>query len=254
VELTRTPLLISSIDGGKFVNCGTMSQKYSQINTSATDLYAERDRLSWAYRTIALVASWFVLGAYILAPLIFTSTSGNLKPTRNTMVALAVAMLVVGYVGLIMAAFLSRSLLFCFESVALPALTSSVEGLFSVVMNHALHKVFPVSDTYIVVPLVLVCISVVAFGLWTAFLYRRISSIKRSGGGHPVPLTFQEPSTSPGMGYLSRGRRSPSPGMRSPSPGMRLPSPGRRYPSTGMGDSSSTQGLLPPHQQQYSRG
>jgi hypothetical protein len=142
-----------------------MPQKYSQINLSVTDLYAERDRLSWIYRTTALVASWFVLGAYILAPLIFTSASDNLKPTRNAMVTLAVAMLVLGYAALIMTARLSRSLLFCFECVALPTLTSSVEGLFSVVMNHALHKVFPVSDTYIVVPLVLVCISVVAFGL-----------------------------------------------------------------------------------------
>jgi hypothetical protein len=206
-----------------------MPQKYSQINMSATDLYAERDRLSWAYRTIALVASWFVLGAYILAPLIFTSASENLKPTRNTMVALAAAMLVAGYLGLIVTALLSSSLLFCFESVALPALTSSVAGLFSVVMNHALHKVFPVSDTYIIVPLVLVCISVVTFGLWTALLYRRIRRIKRTGGGRPVPLTFQEPSTSSGMGY---------------------PSPGMRYPSPGIGDSSSTQRLLLPHQQQ----
>jgi hypothetical protein len=119
----------------------------------------------WIYRTTALVASWFVLGAYILAPLIFTSASDNLKTTRNTMVALAVAMLVLGYATLIAIATLSRSLLFCFECVALPALTSSVEDLFSVVMNHALHKIFPVSDTYIVDPLVLVCISVVAFRL-----------------------------------------------------------------------------------------
>jgi hypothetical protein len=142
------------------------------------------------------------------------------------MVALAVAMLVVGYVALITTALLSRSLLFRFECVALPTLTLSVEGLFSVVINHALHKVFPVSDTYIVVPLVLVCISVVAFGLWAAYLYRRIHRIKRSGGRRrPVPLIFQEPYPSPGIGYLS----------------------------PGMGDSSSTQGLLP-HQQQYSRG
>jgi hypothetical protein len=216
-------------------NSGAMPQKYSQINMTATDLYAERDRLSWVYRTTALVASWFVLGAYILAPLIFTSASDNLKPTRNTMVALAVAMLVVGYVALLTTALLSRSLLFRFECVALPTLTSSVEGLFSVVMNHALHKVFPVSHTYIVVPLVLVSISVVAFGLWATLLYRRIHRIKRSGGGGSggaMPLTFQEPYPSPGMGY---------------------PSPGIRYPSPGLGDSSSTQGLLP-HQQQYSRG
>jgi hypothetical protein len=89
-----------------------MPQKYSQINLSVTDLYAERDRLSWIYRTTALVASWFVLGAYILAPLIFTSASDNLKPTRNAMVTLAVAMLVLGYAALIMTARLSRSLLF----------------------------------------------------------------------------------------------------------------------------------------------
>jgi hypothetical protein len=202
-----------------------MPQRFSQINVSVTDLYAERDRLSWVYRTTALVASWLVLGAYILAPLIFTSASDNLKPTRNTMVALAVAMLVIGYVALLTAALLSRSLLFRFECVALPTLTSSVEGLFSVVMNHALHKVFPVSHTYIVVPLVLVCISVVAFGLWAAVLYRRIHKIKASGGGRPVPLTFQEPCPSPRMGY----------------------------PSPGMGDDSSTHRLLP-HQQQYSRG
>jgi hypothetical protein len=144
----------------------------------------------WIYRTTALVASWFVLGAYILAPLIFTSASDNLKTTRNTMVALAVAMLVLGYATLIATATLSRNLLFCFECVALPALTSSVEGLFSVVMNHALHKGFPVSDTYIVDPLVLVCISVVAFGLWAAFLYHRIHRIKGSDGGRPVPLTI----------------------------------------------------------------
>jgi hypothetical protein len=211
---------------------GTMPSKYSQINLTVADLHAERDRLSWIYRTTALVASWFVLGAYILAPLIFTSASDNLKPTRDTMVALAASMLVVGYGALAMTAYLSRSLLFRFECVALPTLTSSIEGLFSVVMNHALHKVFPVSDTYIVVPLVLVCISVVACGLWTAFLYRRIRRIKRSGGGRPVPLTFQEPYPSPGIGF---------------------PSPGLAYPSPGMGDSSSTQGLLP-HQQQYSRG
>lgn len=202
-----------------------MPRGFSQINVSVTDLYAERDRLSWVYRTTALVASWFVLGAYILAPLIFTSASDNLKPTRNTMVALAVAMLVIGYIALLTTALLSRSLLFRFECVALPTLTSSVEGLFSVVMNHALHKVFPVSDTYIVVPLVLVCISVVAFGLWAAVLYRRIHKIKASGGGRPVPLTFQEPYPSPRMGY----------------------------PSPGMGDDSSAHGLLP-HQQQYSRG
>src|SRR2546421_5822609 len=106
-----------------------MPQKYSQVSVSATDLYAERDRLPWIYRTTALVASWFVLGAYILAPLIFTSLSDNLKPTRNAMVVLAVAMLVIGYVVLILTAISSRSLLFRFESVALPALTSSVEGL-----------------------------------------------------------------------------------------------------------------------------
>src|SRR4051794_1528320 len=100
-----------------------MPQKYSQLNMSLNDLYTKRDRLSWIYRTTALVASWFVLRAYILAPLIFTSLSDNLKPARNAMVVLAVAMLVIGSVVLILTAISSRSLLFRFESVALPALT-----------------------------------------------------------------------------------------------------------------------------------
>src|SRR3954453_21630109 len=108
-----------------------MPQKYLQINVWANGLHTERDRPSWflkncSHRIKVRPRSLHPCTAHLHLP--FRQSQANSEYS----VALAVVMLVFGYVSRIMAAIWSRSLLFYFESVALPALTTSVERLHSI--------------------------------------------------------------------------------------------------------------------------
>lgn len=219
-----------------------MSRGYLRDSKSSTDLQAERDRLRWPYRTVTTVSAWFVLGGYIYAPEIFTSEASNLKPTRNTLIIVAAAMLIIGYFCLAVTALWSRSLLFNYECIALPLLTSSVGGIWAVVMNHALHKTFPVSDTYIEVPLVLSAVSTVFSICWSTYLFWKIKKIRRADENRPTPLLyedqFQNPMPSPGMPYQS-------PGLPYGSPGIGYSIARKGIASSGSRDAGAYQGLLP---------
>ena len=223
-----------------------MPQGYSQSGKSCANLQAERDRLRWPYRTATTISVWFILGGYIYAPEIFTSEASNLKPTRNTLIIVAAAMLIIGYICLAVTALWSRSLLFNYECIALPLLTSSVGGMWAIVMNHALHKTFPVSDTYIEVPLVLSSISTVFSICLSFYLFWRIKKIRRTDSDRPTPLLyedqFQNPIPSPGLPYQS-------PGLPYGSPGVGYSIPRKGVATSRTGDAGAYQGLLP---QQYS--
>lgn len=143
------------------------------------DLYNERDALPWYFRAVTLVSSWLALGGYVLFALVFTSAEDNLKTSRAVLTSLAAAFLAVGYGVIAVTAFYSRSLLFLFDSVLLPILTSSFMGLFVTVTNHALHKGFPIpTHIYIYIPLVAACATTVGVGVFGCITYRKLSKIK----------------------------------------------------------------------------
>ena len=147
---------------------------------SMRSLQAARDQLPWFFKFTTIFASWLVLGAYVLAALIFTSASDNLVPTRRTLIALAATMLGVGDIAMAVMAFLSRSLLFQFHAVAIPTLTSSVLGLWAIVMNHSLHRRFPVAVTYIHVPLGFAASSTGLSIIYTSWLWYRLRMISKA--------------------------------------------------------------------------
>ncbi|KIX07321.1 uncharacterized protein Z518_01974 [Rhinocladiella mackenziei CBS 650.93] len=156
-----------------------MQRKYSRMRETLFDLYTERDALPWYYRTIALVSSWLAAAGYIFFALTFTSSESNIKTTRTALTAVASVSLLVGYGVIAGVAFFSRSLLFVFDAVLLPILTSSFLGVFITVMNHVLHKDFPIpSQVYIYVPLVTACSTTIASAVLSYVAYRKIDKIK----------------------------------------------------------------------------
>lgn len=169
------------------------------MKKTAFDLYVERDRIPWYFKAIALVASWLVLGGFILFPLVFTSNADNIKASRTTLTSVGAAFFIVGYIAISVTAVLSKSILFCFDAVLLPILTSSVIGLAMVVFNHALHKMFPVSDIYIIVPLTLASLSTVVSSLLAGWTYHRINRIRRSDNRRKVRVMREEQSAWPGL-------------------------------------------------------
>ena len=169
------------------------------MKKTAFDLYVERDRIPWYYKAIALVASWLVMGGFILFPLVFTSKADDIKASSTTLVSIAVAFFLVGYIAISVTAVLSGSILFCFDAVLLPILTSSVIGLASIVFNHALHIKFPVSDIYIIIPLTLASISTVVSALLAGWTYYRINRIRGSDNRRKVRVMREEQSAWPGL-------------------------------------------------------
>ncbi|KIW85061.1 hypothetical protein Z517_00449 [Fonsecaea pedrosoi CBS 271.37] len=156
-----------------------MQRNYQRMRETLFDLYTERDALPWYFRTIAIAASWLALGGYIVFSLVFTSAEDNIKVSRAFLTALASVLLLLGYTAVAAIAYFSRSLLFLFDAVLLPILTSSFMGVFVTVMNHALHKHFPIpTQVYIYVPLIIACATTIGAGILSYITYRRISKIK----------------------------------------------------------------------------
>lgn len=111
--------------------------------------------------------------------LVFTSAQDNTKVSRTFLTVLAAVFLIAGYAVITIVAYFSRSLLFLFDAVLLPILTSSFMGIFVTVMNHALHKKFPVPTLiYIYVPLVIACSTTIGAGVLSYITYRKVSNIK----------------------------------------------------------------------------
>ncbi|EXJ95085.1 hypothetical protein A1O1_00203 [Capronia coronata CBS 617.96] len=156
-----------------------MPRQYNRLRQTRFDLYIERDALPWYIKAVAIFASWLTLGGYILFALVFTSAESNLKPSRFTLTLLASIFLLVGYGVSAATAIYSRSLLFAFDAVLLPALTSSAMGVFVTVMNYAQHHDFPVpSHTYIYVPLGVASTTTVASAILCYITYRRLAKVK----------------------------------------------------------------------------
>lgn len=177
-----------------------MPRGYPQpLKRTAFDLYVERDRIPWYFRAIALVASWLVLGGFILFPLVFTSNADNIKASRTALTSIGAAFFILGYVAISVTAVLSKSILFCFDAVLLPILTSSVIGLAMVVFNHSLHKTFPVSDLYIIIPLTLASLSTVVSALLAGWAYHHMNRIRGSDNRRKVRVIREEQSAWPGV-------------------------------------------------------
>jgi hypothetical protein len=156
-----------------------MSRRYERMRETFFDLYTERDALPAYYRVVALLSTWLALGGYIIFALAFTSAEDNLKVPRRALVGVAATFLAIGYAVSGLSAFFSRSLMFTFDAVLIPILTSSFMGVFVTVANHALHNEFPISNQVLIyVPLVTACIATIASSVISFIVYRKIYHIK----------------------------------------------------------------------------
>lgn len=160
-----------------------MPHKYARLRETVFDLYIERDRVHWGYKVGAYLSSWLALGGYILFALVFSSDPDNLKIPPIALTALAGTLLVVGYACTTIIALRSRSLLFCFDAVLLPILTSSFMGVFVIVMNHALHRNFDIPNQgYIYGPLITASLTTIASAVLTVWVYIKMRKVQDIDG------------------------------------------------------------------------
>lgn len=174
--------------------------EYLSIGATSTRLYSEKDHVPWYLKLATTVSKWLALAGYTLFALIFTSPSDNIKVSRGVLTALASAFLVTGYAGAGAGMVFSKSLLFRLDSLYLPFFLTSVAGLIEIVANHSIHKKFPVSDTYIIAPLVIASTTTVVFGGLSTIAWRRVNNVKEVGERTGAPLAKWETARSGGYG------------------------------------------------------
>lgn len=144
-----------------------------------SELYTERDHFPWLRRSIATLSTWLALAGYTLFALVFTAESDNLRASRRVLTALASLFLILGYVGGTGAFFLSSNTSYRYDSVVYPFFLTSFGGLLEVVLNHALHRRFPVGDVYIIVPLVLASLTTVISGFLSYVTLKKLQRQKK---------------------------------------------------------------------------
>ena len=93
--------------------------------------------------------------------------------------ALAGIFLILGYLGGIGAFFLTSNPAHRHDSVIYPFFLTSFGGLMEIVLNHSLHKQFPVSDGYIYPPLITAAFSTVICGLLSVISIRQQGRMKK---------------------------------------------------------------------------
>ncbi|KAF1986423.1 hypothetical protein K402DRAFT_421272 [Aulographum hederae CBS 113979] len=101
-----------------------------QAYRTLDDLYSERDAVAWYWRLIALVASWGLLGGFLLLPSTFDEKA-SLRFSTGVLTIFIVAFLTTGYSLTVLLWFAVRSPLFRSESIFLPALCSCGFGLLA---------------------------------------------------------------------------------------------------------------------------
>ncbi|KAF2461800.1 hypothetical protein BDY21DRAFT_359854 [Lineolata rhizophorae] len=173
------------------------------------DYNTEQD-VVWYWRFIALLASWMILGGYLIFPATY-DTDPRLRFSRAVLSVFIVVLLVAGYAFTALLVFaLPRHLAFHTESVFLPALTSSALGLLTVFYAFASSTRFDWT-TGAVLQTALAAFSTLVYAVLLLFTQRRrarklaharasyeavLASQTGGAGSVSVPLSATSPRSS----------------------------------------------------------
>ncbi|KAJ4373238.1 hypothetical protein N0V83_003532 [Neocucurbitaria cava] len=152
------------------------NKNYISINENR---HEQREGTPWYWRLIALIASWMILGGYLILPGLYAKDP-QLKVRQAVLTVFVVALLTAGYSFTALLCFACRNEVFQAEGVFLPALASSAFGLVSIAYNFALSNAYnwelsAISGTVISATATILYASLL---LWT---HRRIVKMKQAG-------------------------------------------------------------------------
>lgn len=98
-----------------------------------------RERVPWYWRFIAMVASWMILGGYLILPGLYAKEA-ELRFSTAVLTVFIVALLTAGYSFTALLCFACRNDEFQAENVFVPALSSSIFGLIIILYNFLATK------------------------------------------------------------------------------------------------------------------
>ncbi|KAF2874065.1 hypothetical protein BDV95DRAFT_488548 [Massariosphaeria phaeospora] len=136
----------------------------------------DRQHTPWYWRLIAMVASWMILGGYLIMPGLYAKDA-QLRFSQPVLSVFVVALLTAGYSFTGLLCFACHNKLFQAESIFLPALTSSAVGLLSIAYNFLSSRQFE-WGTAAITGTVASTTSTMLYALLLLWTHRRIIQIK----------------------------------------------------------------------------
>ncbi|KAF2763781.1 hypothetical protein EJ03DRAFT_283453 [Teratosphaeria nubilosa] len=151
------------------------AQSYRTIDGIRTN----GDEVPWYWRMVAATSSLMILGGFLMLPATF-DTSEGLRVNASVIGIFAVALLTAGFSLTALVCFAVRSPFFQADSIFLPALTSSVLGLLTVLYDFLISSKYQWNTPALLVT-VAAALSSIIYAVLLVFTHRRGGDAKSRG-------------------------------------------------------------------------
>ncbi|KAF2423813.1 hypothetical protein EJ08DRAFT_424242 [Tothia fuscella] len=186
---------------------------------SLDSLYAAKENVAWYWRFMAQLATWMILGGYLVLPSTFDSNS-QLRYSKGVLAIIIVSLLTAGYSLTALLWFACPSLLFRLESIFTPNFAVSVFAFLATMYAFASSPRYSFSEAMGPTTLGMAAASAIIYGVLALIAQRKVKKIAdasnvsayyRSMAGTPSTMgRYQEP------GYYQNFVQNIYPTARSP--------------------------------------
>jgi len=178
------------------------AHKYKSLD----DLNFEKEGVNWYWRFIAQIASWMILGGYLILPSSFDSDS-QLRFGTGILSIIIVALLTGGYSLTALLWFACQPILFRLDSIFIPIFSVSLFGFLSTMYAFASSSRYSFSAPSAPITLALTVFSAIVYGVLALLARRKISKLTgtdydpnaypynghNSYNGTPTSALYQDP-------------------------------------------------------------
>ncbi|KIW04840.1 uncharacterized protein PV09_04022 [Verruconis gallopava] len=209
---------------------------------SLDSLHAEKANTRWYWRLIAQIATYMILGGYLILPTTFDSDQ-RLRFNKGVLAIIIVALLTGGYslTGLVW--FACPSTLFRLDHIFLPVFSVSLFAFFAACYALAASPRYVFSDPSAPTTLALTLASASVYGIFSLMMHRSVRRMTRALDQNPYGVgstTMQGPYQDPA--YYPQYAQSVHPSTFSPANGYEPFSGARSHASfDGAASMRSTQ-------------
>ncbi|TID17877.1 hypothetical protein E2P81_ATG10849 [Venturia nashicola] len=151
---------------------GSNAHKYKSLS----DLNYEKENVTWYWRVIGQIASWMVLGGYLMLPGTFDDNA-EMRFSKGVLSIIIVALLTGGYSLTALLWFACPSILFRVDSIFLPIFSVSLFGFLATIYAFASSSRYSFSSTSAPVTLALTVFSAILYGSFALLARRKISKM-----------------------------------------------------------------------------
>ncbi|KAF4550663.1 Hypothetical protein D9617_16g014510 [Elsinoe fawcettii] len=158
------------------------SQRYSSLDGITTD----KDSIAWYWRVIAGIASWLLVGGFLMLPGTF-DTSDDFKFSKTAITALSITLAAAGAALTALLLLVVRNWQFHADAILFPAFSSCLVGLLTTLYCFLVHRRYTWSLAAILTTAFSAGLTV-TYGILLFLTQRRIAACKGLAKPQHIPL------------------------------------------------------------------